>query len=457
MAGRYKEYFEYQPSNDVHIKQLPIGWIMKPLGLVAAKGRTSFVDGPFGSDLKSDEYQDEGIPLIQLNNIVIGKHILQNMKYITEEKMHQLSRHIAKPNDIVIAKMAEPVARAAVVNGQYNKYVIVADCVKLTIDSSIANLSYVVFAINSKEVNSSAELVSTGTTRIRINLTELKNLKIPFPPLAIQQKIANFLEHETAKIDTLIAKQEKLIKLLQEKRQAVISHAVTKGLKPDVLMKNSGIEWLGEVPKHWAVIPNKRLFELTPKKSQIEQKKNELCSFIPMDKLKLDSLVLDEEREISSVFDGYTYFENEDILIAKVTPCFENKNMVVARNLRNGIGFGSSEIYVLRCNDKVNNDFMYYRLQEDGFMSIATAAMTGAGGLKRVPSDVISNFSIALPPLDEQINIVKALKYKLLSFDELSLKAISAIDLMKERKTALISAAVTGKIDVRDWQPKGIQ
>lgn len=293
--------------------------------------------------------------------------------------------------------------------------------------------------------------------RWRLPTEAFNDVVYPYPSFLEQQKIASFLDHETAKIDTLITKQEKLIELLQEKRQAVISHAVTKGLNPDVSMKNSGVKWLGEVPEHWFVVPNKRLFELTPKKSQIEQKKNELCSFIPMDKLKLGSLVLDEEREISSVFDGYTYFENEDILIAKVTPCFENKNMVVARNLKNGIGFGSSEIYVLRCNDKVNNDFMYLRLQEDGFMAIATAAMTGAGGLKRVPSEVISNFSIALPSLDEQINIVKALKDKLLSFDELSLKAIRAIELMKERKTALISAAVTGKIDVRDWQPKGIQ
>ena len=170
-----------------------------------------------------------------------------------------------------------------------------------------------------------------------------------------------------------------------------------------------------------------------------------------MDKLKQDLLILDEERKISTVFDGYTYFENEDILLAKVTPCFENKNMIVARNLKNGIGFGSSEIYVLRCNHKVVNNFIYYRLQEDIFMNIATSSMTGAGGLKRVPADVITNFQIALPPIEEQLLIVKALQKKLITFDELAIKANSAINLIKERKTALISAAVTGKIDVRDW------
>jgi type I restriction enzyme S subunit len=298
-------------------------------------------------------------------------------------------------------------------------------------------------------ITSLAKGIRERSTEFRFN--EFSSLFLAMPPKVEQQRIANFLDHETAKIDTLIAKQEKLIELLKEKRQAVISHAVTKGLNPDAPMRDSGVEWLGEVPEHWVVIPNKRLFELTPKKSQIEYKKNELCNFIPMEKLKQDSLVLDEERLINSVFDGYTYFENEDILMAKVTPCFENKNMVVARNMKNGIGFGSSEIYVLRCNSKINNDFMYYRLQENTFMNIAIAAMTGAGGLKRVPSDVILNFILALPPLDEQLIIVQELKEKLAIFDELSIKANSAINLMQERKTALISAAVTGKIDVRDW------
>jgi type I restriction enzyme S subunit len=82
-----------------------------------------------------------------------------------------------------------------------------------------------------------------------------------------------------------------------------------------------------------------------------------------MEKLKFNSLCLDEIKDVTDVYNGYTYFENEDILIAKVTPCFENKNMVVAHDLNNGIGFGSSEIYVLRCNDIINNNFLFYRFQ----------------------------------------------------------------------------------------------
>src|SRR5699024_11885818 len=123
------------------------------------------------------------------------------------------------------------------VSAEYGEYVIVADCVKLMPDLKLVDLSYLNWAINSELVKSQAELVSSGTTRIRISLGELKKLKIPYPSLAEQTQIANFLDYETAKIDSLIEKQQHLIELLTEKRQAVISYEVTKGLNHDVSMK----------------------------------------------------------------------------------------------------------------------------------------------------------------------------------------------------------------------------
>nr|WP_249138429.1 restriction endonuclease subunit S [Acinetobacter nosocomialis] len=206
---KYSDYFK---------TELPSHWQEKRLGFLSMQTKNAFVDGPFGSDLKSDDYLDEGIPLIQLNNIRDGKHILRNMKFISQNKKIDLIRHLALPQDIVIAKMAEPVARAAVVSDEYDEYVIVADCVKLSPDLELVDLNFLIWAINSDCVRENAELVSTGTTRIRINLGELKKLKVPYPSLSEQVKIRQYLDHETAKIDTLIAKQEELIALLKEKR-----------------------------------------------------------------------------------------------------------------------------------------------------------------------------------------------------------------------------------------------
>ncbi|MDE4453965.1 restriction endonuclease subunit S [Psychrobacter sp. DAB_AL62B] len=208
--------------------------------------------------------------------------------------------------------------------------------------------------------------------------------------------------------------------------------------------KDSGVEWLGEIPNHWEVVPIKHLAILNPKKSTLSQDlMSDECSFVPMEKLKFNSLVLDKKKVIKDVYDGYTYFENEDILIAKVTPCFENNNTTIAKNLINGVGFGSSEIFVLRVNNKVNNRYLFYRLLETIFISVATASMTGAGGLRRVPAETINTYPIAVPNIDEQTQIANFLDHETAQIDTLIDKQQTLIQLLKEKRQAVISHAVT--------------
>lgn len=294
---------------------------------------------------------------------------------------------------------------------------------------------------------------STNTALPSMTQEHLSNYKFSIPRVESERRgIIDFLHLETTKIDTLIEKQQQLIELLKEKRQAVISHAVTKGLNPDMPMRDSGIEWLGKVPQHWQCTKIKYIAILTPRKSSIRFKYNDKCTFIPMEKLKRNSLFTDENTLINKVINSYTYFENNDLLLAKVTPCFENKNIAIADGLTNGIGFGSTEIYVLRTTKKIRADYLLYRLQEDNFMRAATSAMTGAGGLKRVPSEFLLNYPIAIPPQSEMDKIVESLSKQESHYNLLELNAMQGIQLLKERRTALISAAVTGKIDVRNWR-----
>lgn len=128
--------------------------------------------------------------------------------------------------------------------------------------------------------------------------------------------------------------------------------------------KNSNIEWLEEVPAHWVLTPIKHLALLNPRKSDFDGDTKQLCSFVPMEKLKTGVVLLDEVRPIDEVIEGYTYFEEGDVLQAKVTPCFENKNVAIAKNLKNGVGFGSSEINVFRPYKGVSAEYLYYRVQE---------------------------------------------------------------------------------------------
>ncbi|MDG6099734.1 restriction endonuclease subunit S [Alteromonas sp. ZYF713] len=437
MTGRYQEYSEYKNSKLEWLGSIPQDWEIRYSKWLFSERNTKAT--------KSDEM----LTASQKYGVIPQKEFmrLEQQKVVQVQTGHEILKSVKK-NDFVISMRS---FQGGIEFCGYDGSV--SSAYVPLIPSDEVNLGYFKYLFKSKQyiqaLQSTTNLVRDGQA---LRYSNFVQVKLPLPEKTEQASIANFLDHETAKIDTLISKQKKLLGLLKEKRQAVISQAVTKGLNPDAEMKDSGVEHLGDVPKHWNTGQLKYLLTLNPKKSQVANKKEKLCNFIPMDKLKRDSLKLDEIVTVENVFDGYTYFENEDILMAKVTPCFENQNMVVARNLENGLGFGSSEIYVLRTKPHILNDYLYYRLQEDKFMQLATGAMTGAGGLKRVPSEFLLTFSIAFPDIEEQKRIIESIQVKLLTIDQLIDKALKAVSLMEERKTALISAAVTGKIDVRNFK-----
>jgi type I restriction enzyme S subunit len=281
---------------------------------------------------------------------------------------------------------------------------------------------------------------------------DLGNIFLPYPPIQEQQSIANFLDKETTRLDALIAKKQQLIGTLKEKRIAIISKAVTKGLNPDVSMKDSGIEWLGEVPKHWEVKRLKYLSKINPVASEIKHLElSDEVSFVPMESIsEKGGMRTDKTKELETVRQGFTYFKEDDVVIAKITPCFENGKGSIAQNLVNNIGFGSTELHVVRCNPE-NLDFKYffYISNTHQFLKLGESEMFGAGGQKRVPTKFVKNFPVAYPiDMTEQREIVQFLdKYvgQILSIIDRTQKTISKL---QEYKTALISAAVTGKIKV---------
>ncbi|PCJ49595.1 MAG: restriction endonuclease subunit S [Gammaproteobacteria bacterium] len=447
LSRKYATYPKYKDSVVEWLEKIPEHWGTSKLRYMFSFGK--------GLTITKANLLDEGIPCVNYGEIH-SKYPFEvepathPLKCVSEQYLKSSQSSLLFQGDMVFADTSEDIDGSGNFTQLTSKQNIFAGYHTIIVRPKDRQSSrFYAYLFDSQEFRTQIRYAVKGVKVFSITQAILRGIDIWLPSLEEQEKIASFLDHETTKIDNLIDKQQQLIKLLKEKRQAVISHAVTKGLNPNAPMRDSDVEWLGEVPEHWEITKIKFIVELTPKKSEIEKQKTIDCSFIPMEKLKTGSLILDESRKIKDVFDGYTYFKDEDILMAKVTPCFENKNMVVARNLVNGIGFGSSEIYVLRAKLNLLNDFLYYRLQEDVFIELATGAMTGAGGLKRVPSDFLNNFVIGLPPEIERIDIVDFVRKYTLKFDTLINKAVSAIELMQERRTALISAAVTGKIDVR--------
>lgn len=314
------------------------------------------------------------------------------------------------------------------------------------------NRRFLFWILRSRESVAQWESSIGGATFRALNLEPLANTLACLPPLAEQEAIAGFLDREVGKIDGLVAEQERLIALLKEKRQAVISHAVTKGLNPTAPLRDSGIEWLGQIPEHWEVKRLRHIATLNPSKSEVAAIDSATeVSFLPMEAIGEDgSLALDRTRAIAEVSTGYTYFREGDVTIAKITPCFENGKGAVMRGLVQGVGFGTTELIVVRPQENVTTSaYLDWVFRTRPFRALGEGAMYGAGGQKRVPDDFVRDFAIGIPPMGEQAQIIAYLDQILASFDALSSEAQSAIALLAERRAALISAAVTGKIDVR--------
>lgn len=293
---------------------------------------------------------------------------------------------------------------------------------------------------------------STGVidSRLRLYPESFLDTEVLIPSYEEQVQIANFLDHETAQIDTLIEKQQTLIQLLKEKRQAVISHAVTKGLNPDAPMKDSGVEWLGEVPEHWAV---KRLKYISPKVgvglviNPSTYTQDEGVYFIFGGDVKAFSFDLTKTRRISQ--------KNSDILkpsqlhhrdLVSIRVGYPGVTAVVTEELE---GANCASIIIIR-RGQFNSDWLCAAMNIWVGKQQVNNASYGAAQKQFNVSDAIE-FIFPVPPESEQNDIAVYVEESLKKFDELSNKAQLQIELLRERRTALISAAVTGKIDVRGW------
>lgn len=273
---------------------------------------------------------------------------------------------------------------------------------------------------------------------------EMKRISVPFPPPPEQIAIANYLDAKRTQIYSIVSEIKECIEEYKQWNSAVIFEAVTKGLDPNAKMKDSGIEWIGEIPKGWEVRKLKDIARVDP----ICQKPSENCvvSFVPMECIRTDqrieknSLLLNDDNSYSS-------FNNGDIALAKVSPCFENKNVCVMKNLENEYAFGSSELFNLRPL-KVITNFLLYWLQTDRFIENGIASMTGVAGLKRIPSLYVKNAYFSYPPLSEQTAIANYLDAKCEQIDSIISEKEALISDLESYKKSLIYEVVTGKIKV---------
>ncbi|QIK80567.1 restriction endonuclease subunit S [Lysobacter sp. HDW10] len=289
-----------------------------------------------------------------------------------------------------------------------------------------------------------------GGIRQSMKFADLKRLPVVVPPVAEMDSIVAHLDRATTRIDALVAKKIRFIMLLREKREATITHVVTKGLDAAVPIKESGVEWLGNVPAHWEIGAARRFYSFNPSKREISSRhRSQEVSFLPMEAIgETGKLDLTRTRPISEVDTGYSYFANGDVVIAKITPCFENGKGAPVNDLTGGVGFGTTELIVLRPSNLVSQQYSWWLFAATGFRRFAEGHMEGSAGQKRVQDEWLKAQMIALPPLAEQETIVAHLDRATTRIDTLIAKTERSVELLREHRTALITAAVTGRIDL---------
>ncbi|MFA7608212.1 MAG: restriction endonuclease subunit S [Rhodocyclaceae bacterium] len=296
------------------------------------------------------------------------------------------------------------------------------------------------------------DLFSTGGGQPNINQDVVASLRIPAPGLAEQAAIANFLDHETAKIDALVAEQERLIELLKEKRQAVISHAVTKGLDPSVPMKDSGVEWLGEVPAHWGVTTIKRIVStpVTDGPHETPVFLDEGIPFVSAEAVSSGRIDFERIRGFISLEDhrrfSQKYIPQRDDIFMIKSGATTGVSAIVETDVEFNIW---SPLAVIRCGPDVLPRFALHFIRSRNFLEGVTLGWS-FGTQQNIGMGVIENLSIVVPPLATQTEIVELLDKYAAQADELIGEAEKTITILQERRTALISAAVTGQIDVRN-------
>ncbi|TCK09130.1 restriction endonuclease subunit S [Marinobacterium mangrovicola] len=302
-------------------------------------------------------------------------------------------------------------------------------------------------------ITSLAKGIRERSTEFRYS--EFSNLELAVPTISEQEKIAEFLDHETAKIDTLIEKQQQLIKLLKEKRQAVISHAVTKGLNPDAPMKDSGVEWLGEVPEHWTV---RRLKHTATLQSGIPKGKD------LSDKVAIEVPML----RVANVQDGY--LKLDDVHNLKIEPSDLDRYLLKTGDVlmneggdNDKLGRGAiwrgeispcihqNHVFAIRPRD-IEPEWLTINTRSEYAKFYFYTVAKQSTNLASISSSNIKETPLVIPPKDERIAILDHLREQLDKLDRVQEFSVKQIELLQERRTALISAAVTGKIDVRNFK-----
>jgi type I restriction enzyme S subunit len=454
----FPRYESYKDSGVEWLGDVPAHWTVSAIKHIVS---TPITDGPH----ETPDFPDEGVPFVSAEAIATGVIDFNKIRGFISEADHirYSQKYRPQAGDIYMVKSGATTGITAIVETD-REFNIWSPLAAIRCGEKAAP-RFVLNFMRSKNFQEAVILNWSFGTQQNIGMGVIENLATVLPPMLEQTSIAALLDRETAKIDALVAEQQRLIELLKEKRQAVISHAVLKGLNPEAPMKDSGIEWLGEMPAHWRVGAIKHFvlqktgaIKTGPFGSQLtaadmqagEIKVYNQRSVIDSDFLSGENFITEEKfRQLSS----FETFPGDLLVTTRGTI---GRTAILPENADRGI-LHPCLLRIQPDNSQLYTEFLQSLIQDSFLLKTQLSFMSNATTIEVIYSETIASVIIPVPPLAEQKSILIFLRNETTKLDKLTAEAIRATELLKERRTALISAAVTGKIDVRGFVTVSVQ
>ena len=450
---KYSKYPSYRDSGVEWLGKIPEHWKQMKMSLLA-KFITDFVSsGSFKSLKENIIYLDEPNHAMLVRTTDLSNKRNVGKVYINKSAYDFLSNSNLFGGEIILPNIGS-VGEVYLYNPLYKNSTLAPNAIMLDMKGSNR---YYFYLFQDNKINATLKLIGNEAIQVKFNKTQLRGLVVHTPPFQEQQSIANYLDMVTVKIDTLIEKQTKLIELLREKRQVLISTAVTRGLDNTVAMKDSGVEWLGKIPEHWEVCQFRRIMKKleqgwSPEASNIPAEKNEV-GVIKLSAIKKGKFIPEQNKKLPKemVSNKALFIKDGDLLLTRAnTPSLVGDTCIVNEVAKRKLILCDIVYRITLESLFFQNFYMYWFLSKNGRTQIQMDARGSSMTMAKVSQEHIKSWLVVLPSYNEQKRIVEHIEVITSKIESLINKSTKAIDLLKEKRTALISSAVTGKIDVRE-------
>ena len=456
LSGKYAAYPEYKESGVEWLGDTPKYWKAKPLKFLCTYNDEVLADSV------SDDYE---IEYVDIGSVSATEGVTKTESMVFG-KAPSRARRMVRDGDVIISTVRTYLEAIAPIDNPPENLVVSTGFAVIR-PNRLLHKGYAAYCLRASGFIKEVVAQSVGISYPAINASDLVNIKVPEPMYDEQQTIANFLDYETAKIDTLVEKQQQLIKLLKEKRQAVISHAVTKGLPSptgrNVPMRDSGVEWLGEVPEHWKILTVRNLIRAQILETQDGNHGEQHPVAAEYVDVGVPFLMANNVQKGKIYNNGCKYISLNRANKLRIGFAKAGDVLLTHKGTVGEVGLIPESIdepywmltpqvtYYRWMHKKYFNKYFYMFFQSKFFQE--QLKVIGGKQSTRAYVGLVAQGDLLLvvPPLNEQIQIYTELERTVGKYEYLISKAESTVSLLNERRTALISAAVTGKIDVRNW------